>query len=202
VRGFLKPLALSVAALASALSGGAQLATAGPAFTNRREDIAGAASRTPEEFVIARNSSVSGGMLAHSSHASHSSHSSHYSSSSPSAPYTPSPTTDTPAAPATLTPTTPPYSVEIVTPKPAPQKRAQAIGTWSSLTVVHVEELTPFHHNIELSDGHVYSVANKVVDWTPGDAVQIHAERSKTSGRKYYTLKSNGGQKFEARRIH
>jgi hypothetical protein len=69
------------------------------------------------------------------------------------------------------------------------------------LTVVHVEELSPFHHQIELSDGHVYSVANKVVPWTPGDPVQVHAESSAASARKYFTLKGADGLKFEARRV-
>jgi len=204
MRSFLKPFALSIAALASAISGGAQLAMAGPTVTNRREDNVGGALRTPDEFVIARNSGVSGGMLAHSSHVSHSSHrshSSHASSSSPSAPYTPAPASYTPAPLPTLAPTPPASTVEVVTPKPVAQKRRQTVGTWTPLTVVHVEDLSPFHHNIELSDGHVYSVANKVVDWTPGDPVRIHAERSNASGKTYYTLMSTAGLKFEARRI-
>ncbi len=203
---FLKPLALSLAALAATFTGGLQLAVATPAASSRREDNGIGTARTPDEFVIARNSAASGGMLAHSSHSSHSSHrshashSSHYSGSSPTAPYTPPASSYTPAPAPVVAPTLPPYKVEIETPKPV-RVRIPAAVTWKRLTIVHVDEISTFHHKIEGSDGHVYSVANKLIDWTPGDVVRIHAERSHSSGRWYYTLMDSTGKKVEAHRI-
>jgi hypothetical protein len=205
----MKALPLVISALAAALTGGPPAGAAAMAVAYRREDSIGAAARTPEEFVIARNSTLSGGMLAHSSHSSHSSHrshsshSSHYSGGSPTGPSAPSTLAPayTPAPLGTIPPETPrPYTAPTLIPRPAATTRAGAAGTWRQLTVVHVEELSPFHYNIELSDGHTYSFVNKIISWTPGDAVQLHAEQSRASRRWYYTLVGPDGTRLEARR--
>lgn len=200
-RPFLRPLALAIAALTTAFAGTGQQAAANAAVGLRREEAGIRPGLAPEMFVLARNSHMSGANFGHSSHSSHASHrshashSSHYSGSTPSDPYPASPPTYAPAPAPVYTP------APTFTTAPAPSVKRRATSAWFSLTVVHVEELSPFHHQIELSDGHVYSVANKVVPWTPGDPVQVHAESSAASARKYFTLKGADGLKFEARRV-